>query len=59
MTAKPSQDPRKEAAKLKRVQGQDSSIIDVKKSFRYLLEEEEEVEEKEEDDEEGVGVEED
>ena len=35
-TAKPSQDMKKEAAKLKRVQDQESSIIEVKKSFRYL-----------------------
>ena len=35
-TAKPSQDMKKEAAKLNRVQDQESSIIEVKKSLRYL-----------------------
>ena len=35
-TAKPSQDMKKEAAKLKSVQDQESSIIEVKKSLRYL-----------------------
>ena len=35
--ANPSHDMKKEAAKLNRVQDQESSIIDVKKSLRYLV----------------------
>ena len=35
-TAKPSQDMKKEAAKLNRVQDHESSIMEVKKSLRYL-----------------------
>ena len=36
MTANRSQEMKKEAAKEQRVRDQDMSIIDMKKSFRYL-----------------------
>ena len=36
MTAKTSQDIKKEAAKLRMVQDQGAPIIEVKKSFKYL-----------------------
>ena len=36
MRAKTSQEMKNEAAKLHRVSDQDMSIIDMKKSFRYL-----------------------